>query len=134
LAKDWTFEQINAYLETNYSGRSVEVSFVAFLCGVMKREVYEKIGLLDTAFAFGMWDDVDYSMSAQKLGYQTVLAIDTCIYHRGRSTFSLLEKTQKLDVGKLLSTNKEYLDRKWAPPGSQIRIREVQKKTSMRMI
>ena len=134
LAKDWTFEQINAYLEANYPGRSVEISFVAFLCGMMKREVYEQIGLLDTAFAFGMWDDVDYNMSAQKLGYKTVLCIDTCIYHRGRSTFSLLEKTQKLDVGKLLRTNKEYLDRKWAPPGSQIRIREVQKKTSMRMV
>ena len=73
-----------------------------------------KVGPLDPNYAMGMWDDNDYNLAARKLGYKTELAIDTCIYHRGRSTFRLLEQTEGFDVKALLIKNKTYMDKKWA--------------------
>ena len=70
--------------------------------------------LLDTKFAMGMWDAVDYNRSAMAAGYQVALSLDTCIYHKGRSTFDVVQRTENLDVGTLLRVNKEYLDRKWS--------------------
>jgi len=105
--------EINKYLETHYSDRTCATSFVAFLCAVIKREVIDKIGPLDSNYAIGMWDDNDYNLAARKLGYKTELAIDTCIYHRGRSTFSLLEQTENFDIKALLIKNRNYMNKKW---------------------
>jgi radical SAM superfamily enzyme YgiQ (UPF0313 family) len=104
---------VNEFLENNYKDRTIDISFVAFLCAVIKREVINKVGHLDPNYAMGMWDDNDYNMGARAAGFKCELAIDTCIYHKGRSTFSLIEKTEKFNIPALLKKNKEYLDRKW---------------------
>jgi len=112
-AREWDIDQINATLEEGYAGRTGNTAFVAFLCAVMPRKIYELAGPLDPNFKMGMWDDNDYNLTLRKLGYETKLALDTCIYHQGRTTFNLIEKTEKFDVMKLLRTNKAYLDKKW---------------------
>jgi len=61
----------------------------------------------------GLYDDNDYNIAARKFGYKTHLALDTCIYHRGRSTFQLIQKTEKLDINALLKRNLSYLNKKW---------------------
>ena len=60
-----------------------------------------------------LWDDNDYNLATRKLGYKTEFAIDTCIYHRGRSTFSLLEQTENFDINALLVKNRAYMNKKW---------------------
>ena len=112
-AEWWGIEKVNNYLEKNYSGRTIPVSFVAFLCALIKREVIDIVGLLDVNFDMGMWDDVDWNRQAQAHGYDIALAIDTCIYHKGRSTFHVVEREEGLDVKALLKKNKAYLDKKW---------------------
>jgi GT2 family glycosyltransferase len=104
---------INDYLETHYFGQHRPIVFVAFLCAVIKREIINKIGLLDPNYAMGLYDDNDYNLSVRKAGYKTNISLDTCIYHRGRSTFSLIQKTEKISVDKLLRTNLNYLNKKW---------------------
>ena len=104
--------EVNKYLETHYLGRTTPISFVAFLCGVIKREIINKVGHLDPKYAMGLWDDNDYNMSVRAAGYKSELAIDTCIYHKGRGTFSVMQKAG-LDVNSLLKKNKAYLDSKW---------------------
>jgi len=108
-----SMEEINRYLETHYSGRTSKTPFVAFLCAVLKREVIDKVGLLDSNYDFGMWDDNDYNIAARKLGYKCEFAIDTCIYHKGRSTFNLIQQTEGFDVNALLKKNRAYMDKKW---------------------
>jgi radical SAM superfamily enzyme YgiQ (UPF0313 family)/GT2 family glycosyltransferase len=110
--KTLSLHEKNEYLEDQYSGRTTPISFVAFLCAVIKREVINKVGLLDINFAMGMYDDNDYNLMTRKAGYRCELAMDTLIYHRGRSTFSLLQKTQKFDVDALLKKNLIYLNTK----------------------
>ena len=130
-AINWSLEKVNYTLEQAYPDRVQEINFIAFLCGLIKREVFERVGLLDTNFKIGMWDDVDYNMSAQKLGYKSMIALDTCIYHRGRSTFNVLEETADLNIEELLATNKAYLDEKHKTPTYA---QGLQKKSFMRMV
>lgn len=107
-------EDFNKRIESQFVGKTAPVDFVAFLCALIKREVIEKVGLLDTGFDFGMWDDCDWNMSAKAAGYQVALAWDTCIIHKGRSTFKVIEKKEGLNVDALITKNKQYLDEKWA--------------------
>jgi GT2 family glycosyltransferase len=108
-----TLSQINEHLEKNYKGQTITISFVAFLCAVIKREVIDKVGLLDTHYDMGMYDDNDYNLAARKLGYRTELAIDTCIYHHGRTTFRLIQEKENFNVQQLLRKNLLYLNQKW---------------------
>lgn len=103
----------NLKIEKQLPGVTGKVDFVAFLCALIKREVIDKVGFLDPNYVMGMWDDADYNFAAQKAGYKTVLALDTCIYHRGRSTFRLIQEKENFDVDALLKKNREYLDSKW---------------------
>ena len=111
-AKGWDLGRINCELEQCYFGQTRPIAFVAFLCAVIKREVLDRVGLLDPNYAMGMYDDNDYNIAARRAGFSCELALDTCIYHRGRATFSILEK-KGLNVSRLLAKNKAYLDRKW---------------------
>jgi anaerobic magnesium-protoporphyrin IX monomethyl ester cyclase len=130
-ARFWTIDEINSYLEIHHAGETKPAEFVAFLCALIKREVINKVGLLDTNYDMGMWDDVDYCMQAQRLGYKTAFALDTCIYHRGRSTFRLLEGKNLLNIEEMLKKNKRYLDAKMNAP---VIIRAAKGKSSMRMV
>lgn len=106
-------EGFNRKIETQFDGALRECAFVAFLCAVIKRAVIDKVGLLDVNYAMGMYDDNDYNLAARKAGFKAMLLYSTCIYHRGRSTFNMVEKTERLDVPALLRKNRQYLMRKW---------------------
>jgi radical SAM superfamily enzyme YgiQ (UPF0313 family)/GT2 family glycosyltransferase len=130
-ARFWEVEQINEELEKQYPGKTKPIEFVAFMCALLKREVINKVGKLDTIFDMGMWDDVDYGMRAQDLGYKTILALDTCIYHQGRTTFQLLAEKEHLNIQQLITKNRKKLDAKHAKP---VVLKEYQKNSSMRML
>ncbi len=119
-ARTWDIDKINTEVEKAYHGHTEKISFVAFLCAVIKREVINQIGLLDPNFKMGMWDDNDYNLMARKVGWRTELAIDTAIYHKGRTTFDVVQKTEGLDVDKLLYINKQYLDKKHGLPPTRM--------------
>jgi GT2 family glycosyltransferase len=76
-------------------------------------EVVNKVGLLDTNYALGMWDDNDYCIAAKKFGYDVKLLADICITHHGRTTFTLLQETENFNITYLMAKNKTYLDKKW---------------------
>lgn len=130
-ARFWSIEKVNEELESKYSGRTTDIDFIAFLCALIKREVINRVGPLDTNFDFGLWDDVDYCLSAKKQGYKSKLVLDTCIYHKGRTTFTLMQKEHGLDLDKMLKVNRAYLDSKHSNhPIPQTLV----KKTFMRMV
>jgi radical SAM superfamily enzyme YgiQ (UPF0313 family)/GT2 family glycosyltransferase len=106
-------EQINKVLEFYYPEQLIDITFVAFFCAVIKIEVVNKVGLLDTNFQLGMWDDNDYCIAARKFGYDVKLLTDTCIQHKGRTTFKLLQDTEGFNITELMAKNKDYLNKKW---------------------
>lgn len=48
---------------------------------LIKRSVFEKVGLLDSSF-FLYWEDPDFSMKAKKKGFETYYFPGTCMWHK----------------------------------------------------
>ncbi len=82
-----------------------------FLIGfalMVKRNVLEKIGLLDEVFSPGNFEDTDWGMRIQLAGYTNLLCYNSFIYHYGSAAFSKDEKK----YSNLLQNNKnKFIDK-----------------------
>jgi GT2 family glycosyltransferase len=67
----------------------VESNFILFFCVMVKREVFDKIGLLDTkTFDIGYGEDIDFCQRAKKVGYKIQrVPVDTPISIEQGNTF-----------------------------------------------
>jgi GT2 family glycosyltransferase len=52
---------------------------------LIRREVFERIGLLDEAYFFS-FEDIDFCLRARKAGFQTACVQDARAYHEGGRT------------------------------------------------
>ncbi len=57
------------------------IDYVSGCCMLVKREVFEKIGLFDNRFFF-YFEDVDFCVRATKLGFHISVCEDSYIYHK----------------------------------------------------
>lgn len=78
-------------------------------CLLIKREVINKIGLLDEIFTPGNYEDDDYSLRMRKAGYKLIFCKDTFIHHFG----SVSWKKEYKDFSNLLSKNHQLFIDKW---------------------
>ena len=78
-------------------------------CFLVKREVVEKVGLLDEQFFPGNFEDDDYCMRISKANYKCVLCKDTFVHHFG----SIYFKENNMDYKKILKENKIEFNEKW---------------------
>lgn len=85
-------------------------------CFLFKREVYERIGLLDEQYAVGNYEDIDYGLRAMLAGYKLLIAGDTFIYHNGHSSFD----KNKLDIVKIADENWKRFQKKWGIEPEQL--------------
>ena len=56
-------------------------------CVAYKRELFDRVGLLDDRFSPGNFDDDDLSLRAARAGYRLLLCHDTFIHHYGSKSF-----------------------------------------------
>ncbi len=91
-------------------GKWVEVGFASGFCMLIKKEVKDKIGLLDEAYQTGFWEETDYSQRAKIAGYICVSAKGACVQHHGHKTFEYFGKDR---VNDLFDKNKELFFKKW---------------------
>jgi len=73
-----------------------EKSVIAFFCAMLRRDVIEKVGILDVGFGLGLGDDDDYCYRAQAAGFRIALVQDLVIPHYHRSTFKHLFKDTQI--------------------------------------
>lgn len=89
---------------------------LAFFCVMIKREVIDKVGLLDEKFGRGWFEDDDYTLRVRSAGYSTIIADDVLIHHEHSASFGKLEDKVRID---LFETNKKYFEEKhnmaWVP-------------------
>lgn len=93
-----TFVQATAAYLEEQAGVYSETAKLGFFCVAIRRDVIDKIGLLDEAFGIGMFEDDDLCVRAIKAGYRLLIAEGAFVYHKGSVSFSKLgaEKYQGL--------------------------------------
>ncbi|RAU93231.1 glycosyltransferase [Paenibacillus sp. YN15] len=65
-------------------------NLIGFFCVVIKKEVFDKIGLLDEGYGMGMFEDDDFCYRAKQAGFFLACVEDVFIYHKGSVSFSRL--------------------------------------------
>jgi len=63
------------------------MNMVAFFSTVFKKEVFDKVGLLDEQFGTGLGDDDDYSKRMIDAGYKVMFVPGAFVHHHHRTTF-----------------------------------------------
>ncbi|QXM06348.1 glycosyltransferase [Crassaminicella indica] len=78
-------------------------------CMLIKREVIQKIGLLDERFSPGNFEDDDYSFRIIKAGYKLMLCKDVFIHHFGHASFN----KNSNEFSNILTINRNFFKEKW---------------------
>lgn len=81
---------------------------VAF-CALIRREVLEEIGLLDTRFLVGNYEDDDFNLRALQTGKKAYICRNSFIHHFMNISF----KQKNIEREKIMMENKIRLEDKW---------------------
>ncbi|MDD5348394.1 MAG: glycosyltransferase family 2 protein [Candidatus Omnitrophica bacterium] len=92
------------------AGTFVDVASCVGFCMAVRREVIQRIGVLDEAFGHGYFEDTDYCRRAQAAGFRCVISKASYVWHREHSTFA--DDTRK----KLFEKNKRLFEERWGAP------------------
>lgn len=87
----------------------IDAEFVTFACVMIRKEVFQKVGLIDSGY-FMYFEDVDYCLSAREAGFKIILDPKVIVSHRTSSSFA--KPTQKLGISFL--SHMRFI-RKWVP-------------------
>lgn len=85
------------------------IPILAFFCVAIKREIIEKIGLLDEAYGIGMFEDDDYCMRVKEQGYKLICADDVFIHHHLGASFDKNPEWKE----QLFKKNKAIYESRW---------------------
>lgn len=89
--------------------KSVEVDKVVGVCMLMRRKMLREIGLFDTRFGIGNFEDDDICLRARLAGYKVLWAKDVFVHHEGSKTFRSID----VDYAGLMRENREKFREKW---------------------
>jgi GT2 family glycosyltransferase len=93
----------------SHAGRARRAHRLTGFCFLHKREVVERIGLLDERFKLGCYEDFDYCLRLRQAGYELLLAEDSFVFHHGSKTF----EGNNVAVSKTAAENREVFIAKW---------------------
>ncbi|WP_281889190.1 glycosyltransferase family 2 protein [Paenibacillus sp. YYML68] len=103
-------DDMAARLNVKDPGKWREVERIVGICFLFRRELYERIGLMDEVFSPGHYEDDDYCYRARQAGYRLMLAGDAFVFHHGSASFNR-EAAER--VQQLLATNRARFIEKW---------------------
>ncbi|MFK4341547.1 MULTISPECIES: glycosyltransferase family 2 protein [unclassified Paenibacillus] len=87
-----------------------EVKRLVGFCLMFRRELMERIGLLDERFNPGHYEDDDYCLRARVHGYKLLMCSDCFVYHQGSASFS---RSESAWVEELIERNYRLFMDKW---------------------
>lgn len=92
------FEDVdNKILETNTPKYPAIPSAEGF-CFCIRKEVIEKIGMLDLAYGKGYCEEVDFSYRAIKAGFRCALIDNMYVYHRRNCSFGAEQRKECIAI------------------------------------
>ena len=83
---------------------------LSFFCVALRRDVLDRVGMLDETFGLGFYEDDDYCMRARHAGYKLVCAEDVFVYHRGGGSFDRIGN----ETRKMMKENRRKLETKYS--------------------
>ena len=86
-----------------------EVERLVGFCLLFRRELVDRVGVLDERFGVGNFEDDDFCLRAKQAGYRVVIARDTFIHHFGHRTFA----GAGIDLSALMVKNEQVFQEKW---------------------
>lgn len=90
-------------------GDIVPMERLCFFCVATRRDVVDKVGLLDENYGLGFYEDDDYCLRVKNAGFRLVCCEDVFVYHRGSASFGKAPcKTREL-----LKKNRSLLEKKF---------------------
>ncbi|EGY01064.1 putative glycosyltransferase [Nitrospirillum viridazoti Y2] len=96
---------VNQALMTEFAGQSLPAPTGHGFCLYIKRSVLAKVGLFDErAFGKGYGEEVDFSCRAQIAGWDSVVALDTYVYHEGSVSFGDSAELRKLTASGIINS------------------------------
>ena len=82
---------------SNSGGGRFETEMLGFFCVALRRDVFDRVGMLDESFGLGFYEDDDYCIRARRAGYKLICVEDVFVYHRGGGSFGRTgNETRKL--------------------------------------
>jgi glycosyltransferase involved in cell wall biosynthesis/predicted Zn-dependent protease len=103
---------IDAFAERrarDYAGRALTTERLTGFCLLFRRDVLEKVGLLDERFGLGFFEDDDLGVRVRQAGFRLVVALDVFVHHFDSRTFAGLG----LDAHRQLQDNFALFKDKW---------------------
>lgn len=88
-----------------------EAPMLTLFCAAMRRDVVERVGMLDEGYGPGLFEDDDFAMRLRRAGYRLVCAEDAFVHHFGRGSFGALVPSGEL--GQLFTRNRARFERTW---------------------
>ena len=87
-----------------------ETDCVAFFCVAVRRDVLEKVGLLDESYGLGFFEDDDYCKRVLKAGYRIQITDDVFVHHHLSASFDQLGQERK---SRLMAENRAKFEARW---------------------
>ena len=91
-----------------HNGRYVEVGMCIGFCMLIKREVLDCVGGLSEEVERIFFEDEDFSMRAQRAGYQCIVAAACYVYHTEHQTVQKMPEREAL-----FARNRTWLRQRW---------------------
>jgi ATP-binding cassette subfamily B protein/subfamily B ATP-binding cassette protein MsbA len=92
-------------------GQAFEIGVATMFCVAMRRDVFERVGLLDEDFGIGQFEDDDYAMRVRRAGYRVVCAEDVFVHHFGEASFGRLASSG--EYAQQIQRNRRLFETKW---------------------
>ncbi len=97
---------------SRFRHRRIPQRRIVGFCMLFRRELVERIGLLDQSFGSGNFEDDDFCLRSELEGFRNVVAGDVFIHHAGSATF----KGNNIDFANAMSGNMKLFNDKWSRP------------------
>jgi len=82
------FQRIAAEVNVSDPAKWIRAERIVGVCLAFRRELMERIGLLDERFSPGHYEDDDYCLRARLHGFGLLICPDALIHHEGSASFA----------------------------------------------
>jgi GT2 family glycosyltransferase/glycosyltransferase involved in cell wall biosynthesis len=103
-------ELFSDHISEEFSRRTFRTNNLAFFLTMVRREVFNTVGMLDEGFGVGYFEDDDYCRRVMAAGYGIGIADDVFIHHEHSASFNLLGDDEK---NRIFIENKKRFEEKW---------------------